>query len=115
MLGGTSRVLPSARLSPRPPRWCVRTTAPASRPPAMFEPRRVLRWVYIGRLSVAAAIFIAAAFVWQAADAHDTLIASLALIGAIAFTALSVWFYAFRRGQTTARAFYGAQAVFDVA
>ena len=80
----------------------------------MFEPRRVLRWIYIGRLSVAAAIFIAAAFVWQAADARHTLIASLALIGAIAFTASSVWFYAFRRGQTTARAFYGAQAVFDV-
>jgi two-component system, NtrC family, sensor histidine kinase PilS len=80
----------------------------------MFEPRRVLRWIFIGRLSVAAAIFVAAAFVWQAADARKTLVASLALIGAMTFTAVSIWLYAKRHAEHPARPFYYLQAVFDV-
>ena len=47
---------------------------------SVLSPRRVLRWVYTGRLMLATAIFVAAAVVWEAAEAHDTFIATLALL-----------------------------------
>jgi len=67
----------------------------------------------MGRLSLATAIFIAAVSAWGAADARDTLAASVALFLAIAVTALSVW-YSLLRGGRVGRAFYYGQAVFDV-
>ncbi len=80
----------------------------------MIEPRRVLRLIYIGRLSLAAAIFFAAVFSWHGADPRDTLLATLALFSAIAFTSLSAWFgVAYRK--LVSRGFYYAQSVFDVA
>ena len=80
----------------------------------MIEPLRVLRFIYIGRLSLAAAIFFAAVFSWHGADARDTLLATLALFAAIAFTSLSAWFgLAYR--NLVSRGFYYAQSVFDVA
>ena len=80
----------------------------------MIEPLRVLRLIYIGRLSLAAAIFFAAVFSWHGADARDTLLATLALFAAIAFTSLSAWFgLAYR--NLVSRGFYYAQSVFDVA
>jgi two-component system sensor histidine kinase PilS (NtrC family) len=80
----------------------------------MVEPRRVLRYIYIGRLSLAAAIFIAAASAWHGPDARDTLIATLALFAAIAFTSLSAWF-ALAYRTLVSRAFYYTQSLFDVA
>lgn len=79
----------------------------------MFEPRRVLRWIYIGRLSLAFAVFMAAVFAWQAADARDTLVASLAMVAATGVTALSGWYHASRNG-VVGRGFYYLQATFDV-
>jgi two-component system sensor histidine kinase PilS (NtrC family) len=80
----------------------------------MIEPLRVLRLIYIGRLSLAAAIFFAAVFSWHGADARDTLLATLALFAAITFTSLSAWFgLAYR--NLVSRGFYYAQSVFDVA
>ena len=80
----------------------------------MIEPLRVLRLIYIGRLSLAAAIFFAAVFSWHGADPRDTLLATLALFAAIAFTSLSAWFgLAYR--NLVSRGFYYAQSVFDVA
>ncbi len=80
----------------------------------MIEPLRVLRFIYIGRLSLAAAIFFAAVFSWHGADPRDTLLATLALFAAIAFTSLSAWFgLAYR--NLVSRGFYYAQSVFDVA
>ena len=79
----------------------------------MFDPRRVLRWIYIGRLSLAAAIFVAALVQWRRADAFDTLLATLTLFGAAAFTGWSIW-----HTQQTGRAGRGfcyLQAIFDVA
>src|SRR6476646_4026631 len=76
---------------------------------SMIEPRRVLRLIYIGRLSLAAAIFFAAVFSWHGADGRDTLLATLALFAAIAFTSLSAWFgLAYR--HLVARGFYYAQS-----
>ncbi len=80
----------------------------------MVEPRRVLRYDYIGRLSLATAIFLAAAFSWHGADPGDTLLATLALFGSIAFTSLSAWFALAYRARV-GRAFFYAQSVFDVA
>jgi two-component system sensor histidine kinase PilS (NtrC family) len=80
----------------------------------MVEPRRVLRYLYIGRLSLAAAIFIAAASAWHGLDARDTLLATLALFAAIAFTSVSAWF-ALAYRTLVARGFYYTQSVFDVA
>ncbi|MDQ2930972.1 MAG: ATP-binding protein [Gemmatimonadota bacterium] len=80
----------------------------------MVEPRRVLRFIYIGRLSLAAAIFLAAVFSWHGADARDTLLATLALFAAIAFTSVSAWFGLAYRALVS-RAFYYTQSIFDVA
>jgi hypothetical protein len=79
----------------------------------MIEPLRVLRLIYIGRLSLAAAIFFAAVFSWHGVDGRDTLLATLALFAAITFTSLSAWFgLAYR--HLVSRGFYYAQSVFDV-
>jgi two-component system sensor histidine kinase PilS (NtrC family) len=80
----------------------------------MFEPRRVLRWIYLGRLSLASAIFLAAVFAWRAADAGITLVASLAVVSALAFTAGSIW-YGMSRGPVVGRGMAYTQAVFDIA
>ena len=80
----------------------------------MVEPRRVLRYIYIGRLSLAAAIFVAAVFSWHGADARDTLLATLALFAAITFTSVSAWFALAYRALVS-RAFYYTQSLFDVA
>lgn len=80
----------------------------------MVEPRRVLRFIYIGRLSLAAAIFLAAVFSWHGADARDTLLATLAFFAAIAFTSVSAWFGLAYRALVS-RAFYYTQSLFDVA
>src|SRR5262245_27443693 len=58
---------------------------------AMVEPRRLLRWVYIGRLSVAIAIFAAAVTVWTRADTdtNKLLVASLAFALTTGATVLS--------------------------
>jgi len=80
----------------------------------MVEPRRVLRFIYLGRLSLAAAIFLAAVFSWHGPDARETLLATLALLAAIAFTSLSAWFGLAYRALVS-RAFYYTQSLFDVA
>jgi len=80
----------------------------------MIEPLRVLRLIYIGRLSLAAAIFFAAVFSWHGVDGRDTLLATLALFAAIAFTSLSAWFAVAYRNMAS-RGFYYAQSIFDVA
>jgi two-component system sensor histidine kinase PilS (NtrC family) len=78
------------------------------------EPRRVLAWVYLGRLCLAGAIFVAAALVWRQAEAGTTLTASLLLVAAAAFTAGSFW-YTHLTQHTPGRAYHYAQVLFDVA
>ena len=57
---------------------------------AFLEPRRFLRWIYVGRLSVASAIFIAALYHWVDAEQNRTLVASLCLVGALLVTGASL-------------------------
>jgi two-component system, NtrC family, sensor histidine kinase PilS len=83
----------------------------------MFEPIRVLRWLYIGRLSLAFSVFLAALFAWRDAESHVTLVASLAMVGALAFTAGSSWYGALHGPSSrrpVGRGFYSLQALFDV-
>ena len=80
----------------------------------MLDQRRVLRWIYIGRLSLASAIFVAAVLAWQAAEARVTLVASLAVIAAITATTVSIW-HGSQAKRPPGRGFFYLQAIFDVA
>jgi two-component system, NtrC family, sensor histidine kinase PilS len=76
-------------------------------------PRRVLGWVYLGRLCLGAAIFLAAAVVWRSVPAETTFLATLVLVGAAAFTGASFW-YTHLAGRTPGRGYLYWQVVFDV-
>jgi signal transduction histidine kinase len=87
---------------------------PALTVPAAFGGgrERVLRVLYVGRLSLASAIFIAAIIVWRAADTTATLIATLAFVAALLFTGASV-FIRGRRAELSDTFFY-LQVMFDL-
>jgi two-component system, NtrC family, sensor histidine kinase PilS len=74
-----------------------------------------LRWVYLARLTLAAGIFAAALLVWTQPQvaAETTLIATLTLVSALAFTAVSFW-QTHVAGKPPDRSFLYAQVVFDV-
>jgi two-component system, NtrC family, sensor histidine kinase PilS len=94
----------SVRLTPR-------STDPALK--AILDPRRLLRWVLIGRLCLASAIFIAAVTNWTSVDRSKTLVASLAFAISAIVTVGSAGYaeiYRKRFGQ----AFLYMQAVFDL-
>lgn len=74
---------------------------------------RVLRFVYLGRASLATAIFIAAIAAWQAADQTSTLIATLTFVAALLFTAGSIANTRMSELPQTTNFFYG-QAIFDL-
>lgn len=80
---------------------------------AFIEPRRLLRSIYVGRLAISAAIYLAAVFAWRDADRVDTLVASLLITGALVFTAASAAF-----SEVGARPleepFFALQALFDL-
>ncbi|MGI9077048.1 MAG: two-component system sensor histidine kinase NtrB [Gemmatimonadaceae bacterium] len=78
----------------------------------MLSPRRILRWMYIGRVSVGVAIFVAALSRWRNVDAGDTLAATLALFCAIAFTSASAWLSS--SSQRLGPSFFLAQSLFDL-
>ena len=80
----------------------------------MFSSGRILRWIYIGRLSLATAIFVAAVFAWRDAEASRTLVAALTLFAAILFTAASAWRSVVQRART-GRTFLYLQGLFDLA
>ena len=74
---------------------------------------RVLRVLYVGRLSLATAIFIAAIVVWRAADSTATLIATLAFVSAWLFTAGSI-LYTVKKGTRSGDRFFYIQVLFDL-
>jgi signal transduction histidine kinase len=92
---------------------------PAAPKPALALPaapggrNRVLRALYLGRLSLATAIFIAAVVVWRAADTTATLIATLAFVGTLLFTGASM-FYSEQRARSPGNTFFYVQMVFDL-
>jgi two-component system sensor histidine kinase PilS (NtrC family) len=81
---------------------------------AILDPRRFMRWVYIGRLSLGSAIFVAAVFAGDKAEPANTMVASLAFAAAVAFTAGS-WWIATSQRRIPAATFYYVQSIFDLA
>ncbi|HEX2189594.1 MAG TPA: ATP-binding protein [Longimicrobiaceae bacterium] len=90
----------------------------ASRAPRLHaarlpEPRRILSWVYVGRLSLATAIFGAVLLAWKASDPATTLSASLILFLSGTFTAGSFWYSHLARSEPRQGFLFG-QVLFDV-
>ena len=82
---------------------------------AILEPRRIIRWVYVGRLSLASAIYLASLYVWKLDEvpANTKLIASLAFAGAAMFTILSGVISEVKQ-LPLGRSFFHLQSAFDV-
>lgn len=79
----------------------------------LLQPAGLVRWVYIGRLALAIAIFLAAVYGWRDAPRDQTLTATIVVVLAIAFTALSAgWSEMSRRPLSSA--FLGLQVLFDL-
>ena len=69
--------------------------------------------LYLGRLSLATAIFVAAIAVWRRADTTATLVATLAFVAALLFTSGSM-FYNARREGVLGNSFFYVQIIFDL-
>ncbi|MEX2152110.1 MAG: ATP-binding protein [Gemmatimonadaceae bacterium] len=82
---------------------------------AMLDPRRLLRWIYIGRLSVAVAIFLAAVLIWlqDDTDARKLLIATLAFAVTVPVTVVSFGYSEIYKRPLRPNFLY-LQSVFDV-
>ena len=81
----------------------------------MERTQRWLRWLYTGRLVVATAIFVAALPQWLSAGGSpfETLVATIALLGALVMTAFGLWWVELR-GKAPQRNFLYFQVLFDV-
>jgi two-component system, NtrC family, sensor histidine kinase PilS len=88
--------------------------APRLRSERLPEPRRILGWVYLGRLCLGVAIFMAAALVWRHVPGETTLLATLVLLGSIAFTGFSFW-WTHVANRVPGRNYLYWQVIFDVA
>ena len=81
---------------------------------AIPTPQSLLRSVYVGRLCVAAAIYLAAAFKFAVAAPVDLLVTSFLLVAAVVVTIASYW-YTHILKRSPGNTFLYAQALFDVA
>jgi len=80
---------------------------------AFVDPRRLLRRVYVGRMAITVAIYVAAVYAWRDADSTDTLVASLLMTATLAFTAASAtWSEIY--GKPLSQGFLSAQSLFDL-
>jgi two-component system sensor histidine kinase PilS (NtrC family) len=81
----------------------------------MLDPRRLLRWIYIGRLSIGVAIFLAAVFVWTQPDTPkiNLLIASLAFAMTTGVTVVSVAYSEIYKRPLRSNFLY-LQSIFDL-
>ena len=80
---------------------------------AALEPRRFVRLMYMGRLSVSAAVFIAAIYHWVDAEQNRTLIATLTFVGALFATGASFLWTEVRQ-QPLTRLFLYSQLTLDL-
>ncbi|MDQ3387892.1 MAG: ATP-binding protein [Gemmatimonadota bacterium] len=93
------------------PRWGLLAGEGTRRLP---EPRRLLAWVYVGRLALVLAVFLAALLAWREVLPGTTLSVTLLLVVTGAFTASSVWL-THLSGHALSRSTLYAQILFDVA
>ena len=80
---------------------------------AILDPRRLLRWVFIGRLCLASAIFIAAISSWSEANPTNTMVASLAFAVSTVVTVISAGYAEIYR-KRVGPVFLYLQAVYDL-
>jgi two-component system, NtrC family, sensor histidine kinase PilS len=80
---------------------------------AILDPRRLLRWIYIGRMSIASAIFVAAVLVWTRVSATTTLLASLAFALTTTVTVVSAGYSSVYQ-RPLGNTFLYLQSVFDL-
>jgi len=83
-------------------------------PGAVPPLRTLLKWLYVGRVSIAFAIFLAAAANWWKADLTQLLVASVGVTLALVITGFSFW-YSHLRSARIGQTFQYIQAVFDIA
>lgn len=83
----------------------------ASRVPT---PKNLLRFIYLGRVSVAIAIYVSAALKLQVAAPLDILVTSILSLATFAFTAASYW-HTHIGNRAPGRTFLYLQALFDIA
>lgn len=100
-------LLPAVPITPVLPRPAIALPAPTG-----GARERVLRALYLGRLSLATAIFVAAIVVWRRADSTATLIATLAFVWTLLFTGGSLLYSA--RTQVLEDTFFYVQMIFDL-
>ncbi len=74
----------------------------------------LLNWIYLGRITVASAVFLAAALSWWAADPTALLVASLSVTLTLVVTAAAFWYTHVRLVEAGQTFLYG-QAMFDIA
>ncbi len=77
-----------------------------------MHPLRTLRWLYIGRLTLASGIFVGALLVWQRITPATSFTVTLVFLLAVAATAAGLW-YTYLLGREATRTFLYAQVVFD--
>ncbi|MGH7612591.1 MAG: two-component system sensor histidine kinase NtrB [Gemmatimonadales bacterium] len=77
------------------------------------SPKNLLRLVYIGRVSVAIAIYLTAALKVRIAAPLDILVTSVLLLATLAFTGASYW-HTHARNRPPGRTLLYLQALFDV-
>jgi two-component system sensor histidine kinase PilS (NtrC family) len=92
----------------------VRWFGGGSQGSAIPTPQTLLRSVYVGRVCVAAAIYLSAALKFAVATPLDLLLTSLVLVTTVVVTITSYWYTHFLR-RSPGRTFLYAQALFDVA
>ncbi len=80
---------------------------------AIPTPQSLLRSVYVGRLCVATAIYLSAAFNLNVAAPLDLLVTSFLLVATVVVTIASYW-HTHLRGRSPGRTFLYAQALYDV-
>jgi two-component system sensor histidine kinase PilS (NtrC family) len=73
---------------------------------------RILRWVYVGRMTLASGILLGMIVAWSSAPPEATLIASLLFLATLAGTLASLW-YTDMRGHSPGRNFMYAQVLLD--
>jgi signal transduction histidine kinase len=78
-----------------------------------FDPGRLLRGLYAGRLILAAVLYLASVAVWVGTKSSGTMVLSLGLVAAVAFTAGS-WIWTDLRQHDPGPGFMYLQTVFDM-
>ena len=86
----------------------------AARPTAMpFGRRHLLRWLYLGRLTLVTGILAGALLTWFAAGDQATLVATVMFLVALGFTAASFW-WTHLMGREPGENFLYAQVIVDI-